>query len=296
MFSNVLKILLYISLLLSLSSCSFQSYKPLKISASTWIGYTPLFYAKEKGMLDKINVDLVNIATLNENVYLYKAGSVDLFVGTQYEYQFAKEYVNSVTPIMLLDESYGGDMILSNSSLKELKESKEKIDAYLEMDSVNFTVLDSFLKYNGINEAQINYINQDPLSVQSMKMEDLKTRSLVVTYAPFDTLLKQRGLQVVASTKDEESIVVVDGIYASKKVLSEHYEQLQKLKEIVNESIDALHEDPKEYYRVIKPYMLDMSFDDFQSSLENIKWIHQEIPSNIQDILFKNSFPLDNLL
>lgn len=296
MFQNVLKSLLSLSLMLFFASCSSQKYEPLKISASTWIGYTPLFYAKEKGLLKKLNINLVNAATLNENVYLYKAKSVDAFVGTQYEYKFAKEYDSSVSPIMLLDESYGGDMILSNTSIENIKKSNKKIDAYLEMDSVNFTILESFLQYNNIDVKKINYINQDPMSTQSMQMKDFNPKSLVVTYSPFDVAFTKKGFKVIASTKDEKSIVVVDALYTSKKVLSEHYEQLKQLKKILNQSIEALNKDPKAYYEVIKLYMLGVSYEEFSSSLEKVKWINQKLPSTVQSSLYKNSFPLDTLL
>ena len=151
------RIFLTTILLLSFISCSSDYDKKLKISATTWIGYTPLFYAKEKGWLKELNIKLLNVSSLSENMYLYKAGNSDAYVGTQYEYDLLSQEDKSLIPIIMLDRSHGGDMVMSNMSIQELKDTSKTVDAYLEMDSVNNTMLKDFIKSYKLESKTINY-------------------------------------------------------------------------------------------------------------------------------------------
>lgn len=99
---------LLVSFFLLFTACSSPQENRLKISATTWIGYTPLFYAKEKAWLKELNIKLVNVSSLSENMYLYEAGNSDAFVGTQYEYDLLSKTNNSLKPILMFDRSNGG--------------------------------------------------------------------------------------------------------------------------------------------------------------------------------------------
>ena len=164
-------------------SCSSSYNKKLKISATTWIGYTPLFYAKEMGWLEPLNIKLLNVSSLSENMYLYKAGNADAYVGTQYEYNILSKEDSTLIPVMLFDKSHGGDVIMSNRTLDELTSSSDKIDAYLEMDSINYTLLEDFIKKSGINEERINYINEDQATISTLKSIISDKPTIVVTYS-----------------------------------------------------------------------------------------------------------------
>ncbi len=39
---------------------SLNPKEPITITVSSWTGYTPIFYAKEKGWLGKTNLNIVN--------------------------------------------------------------------------------------------------------------------------------------------------------------------------------------------------------------------------------------------
>ena len=114
-----------------------QKKEPLVISTTSWIGYTPLLYAKESGWLEGKNIKLLHVTSLSENLSLFKAGNAEAFSATQYEYNRAKLKEPSLVAITLFDRSNGGDLIMSNDSLEEITQNDRDIDVYLEMDSVN---------------------------------------------------------------------------------------------------------------------------------------------------------------
>lgn len=284
-------------LLIFFSSCSTPIHDhTLKISATTWIGYTPLFYAKEKGWLETIDVKLINVVSLSENMYLYKAGNSDAYCGTQYELSVLKKQRPSLVPVMLFDRSKGGDIIMSNHSIKELQEEKGKIDAYLEMDSVNFTLLNDFIHQYKIDEDRINYINRDQTEIATLKNSEPERLVLIVTYIPYDTKLMKSGFKEILSTKNGFSLLVVDALFTRREELNFHKEQFTALKRLTDDAIEALQKDPKEFYETIKPYMDGLSYKEFTESLADIEWINKGLSKELEQRLRKASFPTKDLI
>ena len=290
------RIFLTTILLLSFISCSSDYDKKLKISATTWIGYTPLFYAKEKGWLKELNIKLLNVSSLSENMYLYKAGNSDAYVGTQYEYDLLSQEDKSLIPIMMLDRSHGGDMVMSNMSIQELKDTSKTVDAYLEMDSVNNTMLKDFIKSYKLESKTINYINKDQTKIGLLDAKDMKNPTIIVTYIPYNNSLEKNGFVELASTKNSLNLLVLDAMFTTTKVLRGHKKQFIELKKLIDTSVEALKKDPKEFYETIKPYMLDMSYKEFHDSLDDIIWINKEIPSELKNRMNEGNFPTRNLI
>lgn len=277
-------------------SCSSDYEKKLKISATTWVGYTPLFYAKEMGWLEPLNIKLLNVSSLSENMYLYKAKNSDAYVGTQYEYNLLSKNDSSLIPIMLFDRSHGGDVVMSNVTLEEIKNGTSAIDAYLEIDSINFTLLEEFIKKNGLENRNINYINQDQAHISTLKSLSMDKTTLIVTYSPYNSELQKKGFMEVASTKDGFGFLIVDAMFTTKKVLQEHKKQFVELKKAVDMAIDELQKNPKQYYEKIKPYMLNMSYDEFEASLDNIIWMNDGVSSELKKQIQDSNFPIEDLI
>jgi NitT/TauT family transport system substrate-binding protein len=287
---------LFLSLLILLGACSSPSQNPLKISATTWIGYTPLFYAKEKGWLERINVRLINVVSLSENMYLYKAGNSDAYSGTQYEHSILKDSIPSLIPIMLFDRSNGGDIIMSNHTIEALTSSTKKIDAYLEMDSINYTLLEDFIHSYHIDEKRINYIDRDQLEISSLKNTQPDKQILIITYIPYDSALKNNGFQEILSTKNSLDLLVIDALYTTKENLNAHKKQYTQIKALVDDAIMALEQDPKEFYETVRPYMENMSYEEFQASIDDIVWINSTLDKTLIERMQQASFPTKDLL
>jgi len=290
------KFILFLIILISFSSCSFEYDKKLKISATTWIGYTPLFYAKEKGWLDDVNIKLLNVSSLSENMYLFEAGNSDAFVGTQYEYNILKKKDTSLKPIILLDRSYGGDIIMSNLSIKDLQNTTQTIDAYLEMDSINNTILQDFISSYHLKNKKINYINKDQTQIAILQAKNTQNPTIIVTYVPYNITLSKNGYQKIVSTKDGLELLVIDAMFTKTKTFHIHEQQFIALKKIIDKSIDELKKDKREFYETIKPYMLNMNYDEFKEAINDIIWINKEISPQLKKRIGDAKFPMRDLI
>ncbi len=268
------KTIVWMLLALSLVSCSSQNdQKEIKIATNAWIGYAPLFYAKEQGKLDGLGFTLIHNVSLAEAADIYSVGRADMVTTTQHEYYFLKNVTNDIVPVILLDRSNGGDMILSNKSVTELKKAKE-IDAYLEVDSINAELLKEFMQKNGLKEEQMRFINKDQQKIQDVPYEPSRA-IVIVTYSPYDVTLKEKGFKEVASTRDLESLVVIDALCARKEVATNQRSRLKRLKSIIDASIEEIKKDPKRSYEHVAKYLGNISYDEYLASLQLIEWINK---------------------
>ncbi len=267
-------ILIFISLLLLFTSCtSQQNAKQLTIATNAWIGYAPLFYAKEKGYLKKLNIHLIPNVSLAEASDVYSVGRANMVTTTQHEYYSLKNMGHNITPIILLDRSNGGDMVLSNKSVTQLQNAK-KIYAYLEIDSINAEILTDFIKHYKIDKNKITFINQDQAQIESLKPNKTKN-ILITTYVPYNLKLQSNGFREVASTKHMDTIMVIDALCANKNTITNNSSRLKALKVIIDKSIQEIQTDKRGSYELVKSYLNNMSYGEYVDSLQLIKWINK---------------------
>jgi NitT/TauT family transport system substrate-binding protein len=276
-------------------SCSNDQERRLKISATTWIGYTPLFYAQEKGWLEELNIKLIHVSSLAENMYLYQAGNADAYVGTQYEYEILKNDLPELYPVMLFDRSNGGDLVMGSVSLEELKDTPKIINVYLELDSINNTLFKDFVKTFDLKDKSFTYFNKDQAQIKLLEA-DLNEPSIVVTYIPYNFQLEKQGFKELASTKENLNLLVVDAMFTKKEVFEKHKEQFVKLKKLVDQAVLELQKDPKAFFATIKPYMEAMSYEEFRDALNDIVWINTNISQELEKRIRDSGLPTKELL
>lgn len=278
------------------TSCGFVDNQKIKISVSTWIGYTPLFYAKEKNWLEPLNIKLLNVVSLSENMHLYKAGNADAFVGTQYEYNFLYKDNKTLIPIIVFDKSNGGDIVLSNIPLNELSNTNKEIDAYLEIDSINSIVLNNFLESNNLQNKKINYINEDQSNISRLRASDMVNPTIIVTYTPYNSLLEKNSFIELSSTKENEELLVIDGMYVKEDFYLKNKETFIGLKSLIDKAIINLQNNPEEFYNTVLPYLTNTSYEEFLASINDILWINKDIPQNVLQKLNDSNFNTKDLI
>ena len=277
------------------SSCSSgqnTSNEKIKIATNSWIGYAPLFYAKETGELDKLGFSLITNVSLAEAADVYNVGKADMVTTTQHEYHALKQLIGDITPVILLDRSNGGDMILANVAMNVIKDAPQVI-VHLEVDSINAELLQDFIRKNHIDQKKLSIINEDQQKIQDV--QNTKTPTLVVTYTPYDIVLKKKGFEVIASTRNIHDLVVIDALCARKKVIEGHKDRLVALKKLIDQKIELIKKNPKSSFGYVKKYLGDVTYDDYLASLKSIEWINH--PSkDLLEIISKMGYEEKDLI
>jgi NitT/TauT family transport system substrate-binding protein len=136
----------------------------------------------------------------------------------------------------------------------------------------------------------------DQAHISTLQTKAVKRDALIVTYIPYDTDLKEDGFIEVASTKESLDLLVVDALFTTEKTFQKHREQFLALNALVQKALLELEKDPKEFYEVIKPYILELSYEDFRASLSDIVWIHKEISPELKKRMQEGHFPTRDLM
>lgn len=284
-------LLLFVSLFFGCSSKT-ESSKELRIATNSWIGYTPLFYLKEIGALKQLNIKLIYTVSLAEASEIFEVGNSEMGTTTQHEYYSLKELTQDIIPVILIDRSDGGDMILSNKTLTELKYA-QKIYAYLEIDSINNELLKAFLEKNKLSQHNIVYTNMDQLQISKLQNNKAEPM-LIVTYFPYNIPLQKHGFYEIASTKNIDSLVVIDALCIRNSLYNKEKERLKKLKILIDKSIEEIKNNPKKVYESVAKYLNNITYDEFLNSLKLIKWINtdrsQQLNEKLEDLGYKGAY------
>jgi len=261
-----------------------SQHPEIRISTNPWIGFTPFMYAQEKGWLEETPFKFIWLVDLSDNVRLFERGFVDGFTATQYE--LARFNNNrEITAAFLIDQSDGADAILSNRSLEQLRQTTEKINVYLEMGSLNQDMFTAFIRENNMDKSAFVLIDSSQKSMEIL--ENSQHPLVVITYEPYVSQMKRKGLEVIASTRTLKTFHVIDALFVKKNSLEEHADDYRRLKDIFKRAQKQLHQNPREYYETIAGYLEGESYEEFIASSHGIKWIGEDIPAPVMETLSK---------
>jgi len=250
----------------------------------------------KRGNLNRWASSWSPVVSLGESLQLYRSGVTEAFTGTQFEFGEAYARDPSLTPVMLFDRSNGGDQVMGNRSLDQLRRVREPVDAYLEVGSVNTLVLRDFLRSQGLERLDIRYINQDQGRISTLDARMLQNPSLVVTYFPYNQSLEDKGFIELASTRNDTDLLVIDALYTAQPILKSHREQLQQLKRKVDAVIEVAQRDPEAFYAVVADFLGNPGLEAFREGLNGIEWINRPLDEHLEHRLREQGFPTGNLL
>src|SRR5215510_7367130 len=244
---HVVLVALALSLALALAACGAggaaqtggsQPIK-LKIGYSVWVGYGPLFIARDKGYFkdEGLDVELVKVEDPKDRFAALSGKQLDGLVTTL---DTMTLYWRSETPfvaILGLDESSGGDGIivrkeLNIASVKDLKGKKIGVN----VGSVSHFLLDYLLQQNGLTDADVSLVK--------MKQGDVPAALIAgqvdagVTWEPhLSKAAKDPNLAILTTSKETPGLIV-DTLVMRRDVLDANQGLGTKLSRAWNKAVE----------------------------------------------------------
>ena len=128
----------------------------LLIGHSTWVGYGPLFLARDKRFFDEagVNVELRTFEDPKTRFFALISGKLDGIATTVDTASLYWTPEHPFTSILGLDDSKGGDGIVAVNSIKTIKDLRGKQVA-VNRGSVSDFFLNVLLRQNGMSEKDI---------------------------------------------------------------------------------------------------------------------------------------------
>lgn len=137
-----------------LLACAPQEEHVLKLGANNWLGYQPFFTAQANGYLDTEQIAVVELGSATEVIRALANKSLDAAALTLDEALSARVRNGELQIVMVLDFSFGGDVLIARPELEALPDLKGKTIA-LENTALGALMLDAVLKSAGLAEKDI---------------------------------------------------------------------------------------------------------------------------------------------
>ncbi|WP_159084273.1 ABC transporter substrate-binding protein [Saccharobesus litoralis] len=266
-------IALFIILLSMLLSACSQAPQSIRIAINPWPGYEFIYLAEQQGYFKQqgLNIELVQIASLADGLRAFKAGQVDGMASTTVEVVHAAASSHrQITPILVADASFGGDIIVAQSDIKHVRELTGK-RVGLELNSLGVLVLSLALAQHDLSLHDVQLINIEQLDGEQAL--DNKHIDAFVTYPPIATRLTSKYNTIFTSKQTPNQILDVVTVDASK--IPNLAEFTQKFHAAWQLALDFTLANKNVAYQIMAQRQ-NISIADFQQTVENDLTIYNQ--------------------
>ncbi len=171
----------------------------LRIATNLWVGYQPLFLARERGFIDAQQFRLVEFGTSRESLRAFRNGEVELAALTLDEVLRLRAESHDVRVLLVMDYSEGADALLVPGLLQSVAEIKGR-RVGVEPGAVGSYLLRRALHKAGLKPADIQVVPVEapdhPSAFSNNKVDAL------VTYEPMKSQLLGQGARQLFSSED----------------------------------------------------------------------------------------------
>ena len=250
--------------------------EPLKIRYSVWVGYGPLFLAREKGFLkeEKVEVDLINMDDPKEGFFAMAAGRLDgvvstidtmlLYLKTGKEFQY----------VLALDDSAGGDAIVARKDIKSVKDLKGKKVAFSE-GSVSQFFLNVLLRESGLSQKDVDAVNMKPGDAGAAFVAEKVDAA--VTWEPWVTKSKNTPFGHVLVDSSKTPGLITDVLIFRRDVIEKRGKEIQGVVNAWNKAVAYWEKNPTEANEIMAKGLGDWLKDPkvFAETLSGVKFYNK---------------------
>lgn len=240
-------ILTAISALLIAGSAEAET---LKLAHSTWVGYGPFYIAREKGFFKEEGVDIE--LSIMENTPLkmgaLMAGHIDMVASTADEFPVYMKPGRPVKYILAVDNSNGGDGVVSNKEIATVASLKGKKVAF-EEGSVSQFFINALLREVGLTQDDIEVVNMT--ATDAGVAFSAKRVDAAVTWEPAlsQGAATDHGHLLVSSA--EKPGLIVDVVAVRAEFARDHEKELRGFVRAWTRALEFLKSNPDESYQIM---------------------------------------------
>lgn len=283
-FSLVSLSLVSLSLVLLLSACVDRPQETLRVGAVLWPGYEPLYLADKLGYYDDQPIKLIDYLSNTNTILAFKNHSLHAAAFTLDEtLQLLSDGVD-IDVVLIMDMSYGGDVIMANPGIDRVEDLQGKPVA-VESSAVGMFVLKRALELHGMDMSDIQIVSTNAMEQASNFVHGNIVAA--VSFDPYRTQLVKSGKhEIFNSTLIPNEIV---DVLVVRRSYSEQYpDTVKQLVEAWFKALAYQAENPqKSAAYSLKRF--NTTVEDYIASLERLKFSTKEDNRRLLD---KQSSPL----
>jgi len=247
--------------------------EPFKIGFSTWVGYGPLFLARDKGFLkaEGVEVEFLKVEDPKDRFAALAAQRLDglvstidtmiLYLKTGKEYQY----------VLALDDSNGGDGIVARKEIATIKDLKGKKVAFAE-GSVSQFFLNVLLREAGLKQSDVVSVNMKAGDAGAAFVAERVDAA--VTWEPHLTKGKKTPFGHLLIDSSKTPGLITDVLIFRADVIQARPREIQGIVNGWNKAVAYWKENPREsnaiMAKAVGGWLEDIK--DFEETLTGIKF------------------------
>lgn len=220
-----------------------------RVGCVLWIGYDPLFLARELGMYDPTRLRLVEMPSNTTNLMLLAAGDVEAATLTLDECLLAREGGVDLRVILVCDYSDGGDVVMARPELARLEDLKSK-RVGVEETAASALMLAKLLEHANLRPQDIEKV----MLTSGHQVDAYRDGEVdaVVSWEPFATQLEAQGARRLFDSRAVPGLIV-DVLAVRADALERAPDNLHELVAGYFRALDHLHGAPDDAIHRMAP-------------------------------------------
>ena len=232
----------------SMISGSAFGAEPVKLGMSTWLGYAPLYLAKEKGFFQKqgVEVEVVVIESPADRRAAFAAGKIQGMATTVDTHVMTAAAENPIPlkQVLAMDDSHGGDGMVAKKEIRSIQDLKGKTVAAQLGAGASYFWLNYVLAQNGMKLSDLKTVD--------MKAGDAGAAFVAgkidaaVTWEPWLSRAKETAFGWVLLSSDQTPGIIVDSLAFKPEFIKNKKNDVKKIVAAWNEAVQFAAQNPKE--------------------------------------------------
>ena len=222
----------------------------LKLAHSTWVGYGPFYIAQEKGFFKQegVEIELSVMESTPLKMGALMAGRVDIVASTADEFPTYMRNGKPLRYILAVDNSNGGDGIVSHKDIKTVADLKGRTVAF-EEGSVSQFFINALLRQAGLTQKDIKVVN---MTATDAGVAFAANRvDAAVTWEPHLSQGANTDHGKILVNSSQTPGLIVDVVAVLDKTANDRREELKGFVRAWQRALDFLESNPDEGYRIM---------------------------------------------
>lgn len=237
-----------------------------RVGGILWIGYEPLFLARELGLYDPGILRLVEMPSNTANLMALATGELEAATLTLDEYLLAREGGLDLRAILVFDDSAGADVIMSRPGIERLEDIKGKRIGVEETANGAF-ILARLLEKSGLAQHEVVTVRlTGDIHVKAYHAGEV---DVLVSWEPYATQLQALGARRLLDSRQFPGLII-DLLVARADALERTPAAFRQLLAGHFQALDYLRASPDEAFRRMAPRM-GVSAEDVRVAQQGIR-------------------------
>jgi NitT/TauT family transport system substrate-binding protein len=221
----------------------------MRVATNSWVGYAPLFLARELGYFDAAQVRLLELASNSGSLVALASGEAEVAALTLDELLLAREGRIDLQVLMVFDESAGADVVMARPDIPSLKHLRgHRIG--VEDTATGALMLSCTLGQAGLHPDDVTKV---PLAgsmlVSGYEHNDVDA---VVCFEPYATQLSKLGARRLIDSSQFPG-VIVDVLASKQSALTGAPRSLEQLLAGYFQAFSVLQNSPTQAAELMAP-------------------------------------------